>query len=225
MEIERSLSVSHDTGQWDRRFLVPDLSPQGHPEQGDFAPRVIFVAESPHVSEVEPERLADRRPLCGIAGRQWWSLLSELLEGHSNADVSLRRLLEICVGNGIAVMNAVQYPLDPKVAVRFPEAAPERVLGFSKLPGKGGYKALKSEPQVRAVVEALRLRLNHPSLGGVPIYCLGGDAQWFLLQALGAEEYRARVACKIPHPSAWWRRGGHFGRVAREQLRGIFRPS
>jgi hypothetical protein len=41
-------------------------------------------------------------------------------------------------------------------------------------------------------------------------------------QALNEAERENRVGEKIPHPSAWWRKGGYFGRVAKERLEGIF---
>jgi hypothetical protein len=51
---------------------------------------------------------------------------------------------------------------------------------------------------------------------------LGNDAEWFVSQALTPEEYETRVKDKIPHPSAWWRQGGLFGRIAQEKLEKIF---
>src|SRR4051794_8604940 len=117
------------------RYFVPDLTPQARAKLRALRPRAIFVAESPHVSEIAPESLAERRPLCGKAGLKWWSLLSELLEGQASADVSLERLEEICRKHRIAILNAVQYPLDPKVTAAFPGANPEQTIGFSKAPG------------------------------------------------------------------------------------------
>src|SRR4051794_1908150 len=123
------------------RYFVPDLSPRDHgtPEM----PRAVFVAESPHISEVTPAKRIDRRPLCGMAGKAWWSLLSEILEGQANPDVSLERELEVCRKHRIAVMNAVQYPLDPKVTASFPDFDPAKQLGFNKVAGEFGYKKQK----------------------------------------------------------------------------------
>jgi hypothetical protein len=204
------------------RYFVPDLSTVDRSVLKKMKPRAIFVAESPHVNEIEPETPGERRPLCGMAGRKWWGLVSELLEGEANADVSLARLLETCFKHRIVIMNAVQYPLDPKVAVVFPEADPAKNLGFNKVSGLYSFKKLKAGPQVRAAIDQLTQRLRHPSLKDAPIYCLGNDAEWFVTQALSPAEFSARVGQKIPHPSAWWRKGGHFGRVARERLTEIF---
>src|SRR5690349_20606081 len=79
------------TEQGGKRFFVPDLAPYNRTSLSDLIPRVVFVGESPHVNEVEPEALNERRPLCGAAGRQWWKLLGELLEGEISEDVSLVR--------------------------------------------------------------------------------------------------------------------------------------
>lgn len=200
------------------RFFVPDLSPEGRPQLRDFTPRYAFVAESPHVSEISPEKLDERRPLCGKAGLQWWGLLSELLEGESSTDVSRSRLEAFCQKHRIAVLNAVQYPLDPKVSASFAQAAPALTIGFSKAPGTDHYKKMKGSRELGFALQSLRERLQHPSLGDCPIYCLGNDSEWFVSQALGKEEFLRRVKGRIPHPSAWWRRGGLFGRIAREKL-------
>ena len=204
------------------RFFVPDLSPSAHPELG--VPRLLFVAESPHVSEVEPAARAARRPLCGAAGRVWWSALSELLEGAADDDVSLDHLRTFCRKHRIAVLNAVQQPLDQKIVRTFPDADPRRTLGFDKGPGEHHYKKQKGEPALARILKSLRARLETPELAKVPVYSLGLDAEWFLRQALGPEEFSRRVRGRIPHPSAWWRRGGHFGRVARTELAGLLAP-
>jgi hypothetical protein len=228
------------------RYLVPDLSPRDRLSLKSVHPHLIFVAESPHVSEVEPEELAQRRPLCGAAGRQWWSLLTEILEGHPNSDVTLNRLVDFCGRHQIAVMNAVQYPLDPKITRVFPEADPVKNLGFSKVSGAYSFKRLKNTEPVKTAILRLAERLNDPSVKGIPIYSLGNDADWFVSQALSlahAEESvqgqllkdrlakdrlakdrssQDRLKGKIPHPSAWWRQGGWFGQVAREKLNEIF---
>src|SRR5688572_14384703 len=131
------------------RFFVPDLSPHDRQSLRGMRPCIVFVAESPHVSEIEPEKPGDRRPLCGVAGRQWWGLLTDLLEGRVDADVSLEHLLDFCLKHRIVVLNAVQYPLDPKVTKGFPDADPLKNLGFSKLSGMQFYKKLKNSPQVQ----------------------------------------------------------------------------
>lgn len=200
------------------RFFVPDLTPEAREELSAMKPLVLFVGESPHVSEVEADELHQRRPLCGAAGKQWWSLLSELLEGAPNSDVTLKRELNLCGKYRIAVMNAVQYPMDPKVTSVFPDADPLKNLGFGKFTGEYSYRKVKTNPLVQAAIEALRKRLNHPSVRELKVHPLGNDAEWLVTQALGHDQVLRRFGTKIPHPSAWWRQGGYFGRVAREIL-------
>jgi hypothetical protein len=205
------------------RYLVPDLSPRDRPQARSFRPKVLFVAESPHVQEVTPEQEPERRPLCGTAGRVWWAELSELLEGRKDDDVSLSRLLSFCERHGVAVMNAVQLPLDPKITRVFPEADPLKQIGFSKEPGPRSYKKQKGKPELERVLDSLRARLNEESVRALPIVALGNDSEWFLRQALSPEEAEERLIGKLPHPSAWWRRGGLYGRQAHEKLQEIFR--
>jgi hypothetical protein len=207
--------------QPNQRYFVPDLSPQDRDILKSLKPKWVFVAESPHVSEVEPESLRDRRPLCGMAGKKWWGLLSEILEGESNSDVGLDRLLKFCAKQKIAVMNAVQYPLDPKVGAKFPGADPAKNLGFNKVSGLYSYKKLKKSKVVQKAIQELSERLSHPSVAHLPVYSLGNDAEWFVQQALEILEDQDRYAGKIYHPSAWWRKGGYFGRVAKEKLQAI----
>lgn len=117
----------------------------------------------------------------------------------------------------VAVLNAVQFPLDPAVTRLFPDADPMRTVGFSKLAGERHYRRLKKSPQVQESLDHLKKRLDDPALAGKPIYCLGKDAEWFVKAAL------PQVAIGwIPHPSAWWRKGGKFEQDARAKLREIF---
>jgi hypothetical protein len=215
------LSISKNPGlefkKPNSRFWVPDLSPKDRKDLAQTQVRWVFVAESPHINEIEPDRMDQRRPLCGVAGRQWWGLLSELLEGEANSDVSLDRLIHFCKREKIAVMNAVQSPLDPKITKYFPEAEPVANLGFNKVSGPNSFKRLKNSAQVQNAIHSLRERLLHPQVAQASVHCLGNDAEWFVSQALGQESL-VRLGEKIPHPSAWWRRGGQFGRTAREKL-------
>jgi hypothetical protein len=184
----------------------------------DLRPKVVFVAESPHTSEVEPEDREERRPLCGAAGKKWWGLLGRMAGDGKGEDVSLDRMLELCQEQRVALLNAVQYPLDEGIKKKVPGAEPVANLGFCKNPGPKSYKKLRDSAEVRQAVEALRARLNHPSLKDAEIHCLGNDAEWFVTRALEPAEYEKRVRERLPHPSAWWRRGGYFGRVAEELL-------
>ena len=200
------------------RVFVPDLTPQGQPQCFGFSPKLVFVAESPHVSEVSPPLEAERRPLCGKAGLAWWGALSEILEGVPAPSLTRQWMVEFCKRHQIAVMNAVQYPLDPLAAREVPEAEPSRTTGISKAARADSYKKLKSQPEVKALLASLRTRLNHEAVAGCSVIPLGTDAEWFLKNALSTEDYAKRVRKKLAHPSAWWRRGGLFGRQAREVL-------
>ncbi len=140
-------------------------------------------------------------------------------------DLSLVSLLKFCSKHQTVVMNAVQYPLDPKVAQRFPDADPAKNLGFSKVSGPDSYKKRKQSLQVTAAMASLRSRLMHPTVSGLPVYSLGNDSEWWVRQALGEMDFEQRYAGKIPHPSAWWRRGGSFGKIAEAQLQDIFKIS
>ncbi len=204
------------------RYFVPDLSPQSRDELRKVPIRFVFVGESPHLSEIEPENLDQRRPLCGAAGKQWWSLLSEILEGDTNGDVSLKRQLKLCAEYGFAVINAVQYPLDPKISATYPEADPAQNLGFGKLTGEYSFKKYKTNQRIERAIQSLRDRLTHPSVNRAKVFSLGNDSEWFVARALEPLNELSRVGTKIPHPSAWWRRGGFFGRDAREKLVRIF---
>jgi hypothetical protein len=204
------------------RYFVPDISPVDRPELKTVVPKIVFVAESPHISEVEPEKKAERRPLCGAAGRQWWRKLGEILNQESSDDVSLERMEKISSRNRIAVINAVQFPMDPKVAAKYPDAEPVGNLGFAKTGGEYSYKKQKKSREVQEAIRELRRRLMDPSMKSAIVWPLGNDAEWFVSQALTPEEYEERVKGKIPHPSAWWRQGGLFGRIAQEKLEKIF---
>jgi hypothetical protein len=218
------------------RYFVPDLSPEARSSLKKLKPRYLFVAESPHVQEVEPDAKGKRRPLCGAAGKKWWGMLAQLLgspldlkrtqkNSEQELDLSLRSLESFCLSHHLAVLNAVQYPLDPKVAQRFPEADPVKNLGFNKVSGPFSYKRQKDTPEVALALESLQRRLSHTAVKKLPVYALGNDSEWWVLRALVAQGEEARYAGKIPHPAAWWRRGGWFGQVAEEKLSTIFTAS
>lgn len=202
------------------RFFVPDLSPEQRSELKSLKPKLVFVAESPHEREVAPEQVLDRRPLCGKAGQEWWKMVGALVAGDSSQDTSLERLLSLCKRAQIAVLNAVQYPLDPKIVTHYgPEADPASHLGFSKV-APSSFKKLRGTAEVRSAIEALQSRLCHPSLVNVPVISLGNDAKWFVEQALGLQSRHLQT---IPHPSAWWRRGGFFREKAQGQLSALLK--
>lgn len=207
----------------DSRYFVPDLSPEFHLALRRVKPKYVFVAESPHIHEVSPELLEQRRPLCGAAGKKWWGSLGELLEGDQHTDLSLESLLRFCAKHHVVILNAVQFPLDPKVSQEFPEADPVKNLGFNKVSGPHSFKRLKEVNVVVHRVQNLSQRLEHPSIRHLPIHSLGNDSEWFVKRALVELGQEERFGSKIPHPSAWWRKGGYFGKVAQSQLKTIFK--
>lgn len=218
------------TGRWPRdkayrqRYFVPDLTPQQRLQLREFQPEFIFVAESPHEAETTPEGLYERRPLCGRSGQVFWSMVSELLTGQASKAVDLDWQLTLARAGGFAVMNAVQFPLDPKITAHHgAKADPVSHLGFSKV-APASYKKLSHGPDVEHAVELLRERLYHPALSSLPVVALGLDAQWFVTEALGAE-CGWRLAATVPHPSAWWRQGGKLRSRARAQLTELLKRS
>jgi hypothetical protein len=206
-----------------RRYFVPDLSPLDRRLLKSAEVEHVFIAESPHISEIEAEAEELRRPLCGMAGRQWWTMLAEVLGENEEVTLTAESLQLFCRKYRLAVLNAVQYPLDPKVTKRFQEADPVKNLGFQKASGPYSFKRLRGTEPVQTAIRLLEQRVRHPSLSQAKIHCLGNDAQWFLGHALAPypEDFQRYVE-KIPHPSAWWRQGGFFGRVAHEKLSKIF---
>lgn len=203
------------------RSFVPDLSPMDRAELRGMNVRVVFVAESPHSSEIASETIEGRRPLCGASGRKWWSLLREVAGDQPSEDVSLPSLLRFCRKHGVVVLNSVQWPLDRALAKGSPALDPLKTVGFCKNPGPFFYKRLKSRVPVKKAVRDLARRLQDRRLMGASIYCLGGDAEWFVRQAMGRDS--ARVAGKIPHPSAWRRNRGLLAGMAEDCLRAFFK--
>lgn len=207
-----------------KRFLVEDLSPEQRPLLASLVPKLVFVAESPHVSEVEPLRLKERRPLCGSAGREWWSMVGRFVSDEDSKATDLERLLLLCRRGRFAVMNAVQYPIDVKIVAHCgPQSDPIAALGFTKV-APASYKKLKAGDDVQAAIHALRERLVHPTVRRCPVVSLGLDAQWFVERALDAKSGGGRHLMTIPHPSAWWRQGGKLRERARSQLEGLLAP-
>jgi hypothetical protein len=200
------------------RYFVPDLSPMARPELKGVKPKIIFVAESPFESEVAPEKESERRPLCGKAGQEWWRMIGAIINGEVSNETSLKRLLELCRKAEIAVLNSVQYPLDPKIVSYYDELAdPLEGLGFTKF-SPVSYKKLKTSDNVQTAIHLLRERLADPLLASAPVVSLGLDAQWFVSQALESKVGEGRHLETVPHPSAWWRAGGKFRVKAKEQL-------
>lgn len=200
------------------RYFVPDLSPRDRGVLSQVRPRFVFVAESPHIHEVEPDPVMERRPLCGAAGRVWWKKLSEVLNTPA-PELTAEGLIEFCFLHRLAVINAVQVPLDPKVTKQFPAADPYLSLGFQKDTGVRSYK--KRGGSFFEAVSSLRDRVFDDRIKNAPLISLGNDADWLLREVLG-DLASSRILTKIPHPSAWWRRGGFYGDEADRILKRLF---
>jgi hypothetical protein len=206
--------------KYSRRFRVPDLKPPGGPgSRGNLV--VIFVGESPHRDEVAPTDPRERTPFRGAAGRAWWSELAKFLKHPKEVRPVPPRpvLLEICAELRIAMINAVQFPLDPKIALhQGRQAAPIPNLGFEKGPGRLGYKAVwKKSGQkgpVGMAVSDLAKRLRPLQAGRARIVCLGNDSCWFVERALELLDpaHEIRVST-VPHPSCWWRKASYRRRA------------
>lgn len=212
-----------------KRFCVADLTPAERVSMRDQPIKWIFVAESPHVNEVKEELAELRRPLCGKAGQEWWKMLEKIFRASAlelDPELTAESLENFCIHHGLAVMNAVQYPIDLKIMAHYGEAAdPERHLGFSKS-GGSHYKKQKKTFGVEKALKSLEARLMHPSLAAAPIYALGLDSKWFLEQlAIGNAMIAKRHQGSLPHPSAWWRKGGFFRQKAETLLNGVFAKS
>jgi hypothetical protein len=210
------------------RFFVPDLVPDSGP--GNRGPlRAIFIGESPHRDEVSPEAPWERSPFRGVAGREWWEALSRYLaQPIVMRPVPRREVLEeSCSELGIAVMNAVQYPIDPKIVMHQGAACdPRAQLGFEKGAGPFGYRAvLKAKGPDNAVAWAIQdLARRLEKLDARRIVCLGNDSRWFTEQAQQllpeSSPFRYAELQTIPHPSSWWR-NADYRRRALEVLREI----
>ena len=214
MKTKQNAMLSYTT-----RYFVADLSPEQRPELSSLPVRWVFVAESPHLAEVAPESRLVRRPLCGKAGREWWSMLAAVTGDRvPSNELSAGELMAQCVRLRMAVLNAVQCPLDPKIMLHYGAAAdPVKGLGFCKV-GEFSFKKQKKQPCVEDAIANLRERLLHPSLAFAPVISLGNDAQWFVERALGEKLGVGRNQRVIPHPSAWWRQGGKLRLRAKTQL-------
>jgi hypothetical protein len=199
------------------RFCVPDLVPSS----GRL--RAVFIGESPHRDEVAPKDAALRSPFRGVAGREWWAELVKL----AGSDLTVRpvpprpALESLCSALGIAVMNAVQYPIDPKIVLHQGDsAAPKMHLGFEKGSGEASYKAVfkqgGSNPVFRAIAD-LAARLQALGDHEAQVVCLGNDSRWFVERALAllpeGGALTRRPAVTIPHPSSWWRNAAYRTRA------------
>lgn len=198
------------------RYFVPDLSPMDRPRLKNLRPKYVFIAESPHLNEIEETEASARRPLCGRAGQKWWALVAEVLGCNPPPDLSSRSLEDFCLENQLAVLNAVQYPMDPKITAKYPKADPILTVGFSKASGPTFYKKSGVRSELDLALQSLKNRLENEKIRATPRYALGNDALWIIEQAI------QKSVPKIPHPSAWWRKGGAFGRTARAQLVSLF---
>lgn len=203
--------------QFVARYKVQDLVPEK-------VSRAVFVGESPHRDEVAPESPSERSPFRGVAGREWWSELAKFLS-HPLAmrPVPPRAtLMQVCEELEIAVMNAVQYPLDPKIMLhQGRESAPVVQIGFEKGVGEQSYKAVYRQDlhpnPVESAIADLASRLTELKGAPAQIVCLGNDSRWFVERAVQEIPVDAPLVQKpvltIPHPSSWWRNSAYRARA------------
>lgn len=207
-----------------RPLWVPDLLP---PDLR--AVKVVFIGESPHRDEVAPESEGERTPFRGMAGGEWWTALSRFLPESAQPKTMKpvpprAELIEICEELSIAVLNAVQFPIDPKITLHQGESSHPRVrLGFEKGSGIWGYRAVFSasgyDGPVGLAICGLASRLMSFSEGEASLVCLGKDAEWFVKKALNLLQRDRSTTCKpwlrIDHPSSWRRNSAYRERAAK----------
>lgn len=197
---------------YENRYRVLDLVPHGALTEL----RAAFIGESPHRDEVAPPSFEQRSPFRGVAGREWWMELSRFLaQPLALRPVPPREaLLDACRQLRVAVLNAVPFPIDPKIVMHEGSASePRSALGFEKSSGPFGYKAVyqrggEGNP-VASALRDLKSRLEPLVQAGVPLVCLGNDSRWFVERAVGTQALTAT----IPHPSSWWRNASYRQRA------------
>lgn len=207
------------------RFRVPDILPKG---DGWSQLKAVFIGESPHRDEVAPKDPALRSPFRGVAGREWWEELVKIAGIEMKVrPVPARPLLEnLCQQLRIGVLNAVQYPIDPKITLHQGDAStPRTQLGFEKGAGDFGYKAVvKQSPRdsrqgnpVQHAILDLAFRLSELAASPAQVVCLGNDSRWFVERAMERLPEGTPLAGKplitIPHPSSWWRNAAYRARA------------
>ncbi len=208
------------------RYRVDDLVPP----PGEWSRlRAVFIGESPHKDEVAPEDPRERSPFRGMAGREFWTEVAKYLKapGMTRPVPPRAELERICTELGMALMNAIQYPLDPKIALHYGEGcSPAEQLGFEKATGPRGYKAIakKGGPgnAVDAAIRDLVQRLSKLQSARAQLVCLGNDSCWFVERAIAGLPAEAALLSQpvltIPHPASWWRNAANRTRAS-ETLR------
>lgn len=211
------------------RWFVPDLVPNG------IELCSIFVGESPHKDELKPERKIERSPFRGSAGKQWWLEIfgcAELPWQHEALIPPRTELEHVCGRLRIAVLNAVQYPIDPKITRHYPACVPREYLQFDKGTrdvkgnGKGpfGYKTVLDDqnctgPVGERIIDLAR-RLKRFSKMPAQIVCLGDDSEWFVRRAIQQLTPGCALKKKLPvtisHPARWKYSSQQLGRNYRE---------
>ncbi len=199
------------------RFRVEDLIPavpSGKPL------KAVFIGESPHRDEVASEEADRRTPFRGVAGREWWKELARINSEMNGKLLETKPvpsrpvLLELCRELGIGVMNAVQFPIDPKIVQHQGDySTPLAHLGFEKATGFGSYKAIfkqsGDEGPVGLAIRDLANRLRALQDQSLQIVCLGNDSRWFVDRAVILLPEDAAIRrlpiLPVPHPSSWWR--------------------
>lgn len=200
------------------RWLVPDLVPDG------VELCAIFVGESPHKDELKPQDQVERSPFRGSAGKQWWQEIFGCagLPFQREAQVPPKTELEhVCRKLRIAVLNAVQYPIDPKITQHYPACVPREYLKFDKGErdrkgngnGKGpfGYKTVlddqyRAGPVGERIIDLAR-RLRRFSKMPAQLVCLGDDSEWFVSRAIQQLPLGCVLTEQSPvtisHPARW----------------------
>jgi hypothetical protein len=203
------------------RYRVDDLVP----ELASRRFRAIMIGESPHRDEVAPQDPAERSPFRGVAGRHWWAEVGRFLAEPARVPPIPPRavLLDWCQELRIAIINSVQYPLDPRIVLHEGEdCSPEKQLGFAKV---SGALSFRKSPRTIVAVRDLAGRLEPISESVGPVLCLGADARWFADRALALLPERAPLKHAridtIPHPASWWRRP-EYRKRARDALAEVF---
>lgn len=193
------------------RYRVDDLIPKFRNKK-DL--KILFIGESPHRDEVVSLVAAERTPFRGFAGRKWWVMLGQFLDPPQLLSPIPSRsvLLKVCSQLGIGVLNAVQFPLDPKIILHEgPVCDPWVQLGFEKGNSLRGYKTMletQKNPVAKAIQD-LATRLQPFQNQSVQIVALGNDSKWFVERAVlllsPKSHLRHQTLCALPHPSSWWR--------------------
>lgn len=182
-----------------KRFWVEDLVPEVPIGQI----RCVFVGESPHTEEVEPPLQNLRSPFRGKAGRNLFEkICRKPIEGSIDREIWQKKIN--C--SRVAILNAVQFPLDEKITKPFPDASPSSNLKFAKVTGEASFRKvfIRNPDRLNPAFESLKERLNPYIVARIPVIALGGDAEWFIRAVWGEDFVNNKdLFSKCPHPVTW----------------------